>query len=140
LAGGLFLHRISFGTVKWHTAFSGAAKLFKYLARPRILAVAALIMAGLVLMFGSVSYTRIESTTGYKYSLVPEQHHVYIPELDRIVTLPGYSLWETPVTSTQVVALVDPVKPLVGFVLVIIALLIAAWSSVKTVNRAYGVE
>ena len=140
LAGGLFLHRITFGTVKWHIAFSGAARLFKYLAKPKIFIVVALIVAGLVLPFSSISYMRVETTTGYKYSLVPEQQHVYIPELGRIVTLPGYSLWETPVTSTQVVALVDPARPLIGFVLVIIALLIAAWSSVKAVNRAYGVE
>jgi len=140
LAGGLFLHRISFGTVRWHIAFSGAAKLFKHLARPKTFIVVALIVAGLATTFSGVSYTYIEATTGYKYSLVPEQRHVYIPELGRIVTLPGYSLWETPVTSTQVVALVDPARPLIGFVLVIIALLVAAWSSVKAVNRAYGVE
>jgi hypothetical protein len=140
LAGGLFLHRISFGTVKWHAAFSGAARLFKHLTKPKIFIVIALIVAGLATMLSGVSYTYIEATTGYRYSLVPEQRHVYVPELGRIVTLPGYSLWETPVTSTQVVALVDPARPLIGLLLVIIALLIAAWSSVKAVNRAYGVE
>jgi hypothetical protein len=140
LAGGLFLHRISFGTVKWHVAFSGAARLFKHLAKPKIFIVIALIVAGLVTMLSGVSYTYIEATTGYRYSLVTEQRHVYVPELGRIVTLPGYSLWEAPVTSTQVVALVDPARPLIGLLLVIIALLIAAWSSVKAVNRAYGVE
>jgi sulfite exporter TauE/SafE len=140
LAGGLFLHRISFGTVKWHIAFSGAAKLFKHLARPKAFTVAALIVAGLATMFSGVSYAYIEATTGYKYSLITEQRHVYVPELGRIVTLPGYSLWEAPVTSTQVVAIVDPARPLIGLLLVIMALLIAAWSSVKAVNRAYGVE
>jgi len=140
LAGGMFLHRITFGTVKWHIAFSGAARLFKHLARPKVFIVVALIVAGLAAMFSGVSYTYIEATTGYRYSLIPEQRHVYVPELGRIVTLPGYSLWETPVTSTQVVTLIDPVKPLIGLALVIIALLIAAWSSVKAVNRAYGVE
>jgi hypothetical protein len=140
LAGGLFLHRISFGTVKWHVAFSGTARLFKYLANPRVSIVTALIVAGLAAMLSGVSYTYIEATTGYRYSLVPEQRHVYVPELGRIVTLPGYSLWETPVTSTQVVAVIDPARPLIGLVLIIIALLVAAWSSVKAVNRAYGVE
>jgi hypothetical protein len=140
LAGGLFLHRISFGTIKWHIAFSGAARLFKHLANPRIMIVTALIVAGLAAMLSGVSYTYIEATTGYRYSLVPEQRHVYVPELGRIVTLPGYSLWEAPVTSTQVVAVIDPARPLTGLALIIIALLIAAWSSVKAVNRAYGVE
>ena len=140
LAGGIFLHRISFGIVRWHTPFTGAARLFRYLAKPRVLLVVGLIVAGLAVMAGSVTYYSFEAITGYKYTLVSEPHHVYVPELGRILTLPGYSLWESPVTTTITLTLVEPSRILVGMLLIIVALLLAARFSVIEVNRAYGVQ
>jgi hypothetical protein len=139
LAGGIFLHRISWGIVRWHTPFTGAARLFKYLAKPKVLLVVGLIVAGLALICGSTTYTSFQATTGYKYTLVSEPHKVYVPELNRILTLPGYTLWETPVTTTVTVTLVEPARIMIGLLLIIVALLIAARFSVIEVNRAYGV-
>jgi len=138
LAGGIFLHRISWGIVRWHTPFTGAARLFKHLAKPKVLLVTGLIVAGLALICGSTTYTSFQATTGYKYTLVTEQHHVYVPELNRILTLPGYTLYETPVTTTVTVTLVEPARIMIGLLLIIAALLIAARFSVMEVNKAYG--
>ena len=139
IAGGIFLHRTSFGIVKWHTPFTGTAKLFKYLARPRVLLVVGLIVAGLAIMASSTAYHSFEVTTGYRYTLVSEQHHVYVPELGRVLTLPGYSLWESPVTTTITLTVVDSSRILIGLFLIIVALLIAARFTVIEVNKAYGV-
>jgi len=139
VAGGIFLHRTSFGIVKWHTPFTGTAKLFKHLAKPRVLLVVGLIVAGLAIMASSITYHSFEVTTGYKYTLVSEPHRVYVPELDRTLTLPGYSLWESPVTTTITLTLVEPSRMLIGLFLIIVALLIAARFAVIEVNKAYGV-
>ena len=139
VAGGIFLHRSSFGIVKWHTPFTGTARLFRYLAKPRVLTVVGLIVAGLAVMASSVSYQSFEATTGYRYVLMVERHPVYVPELGRMLTLPTYSLWETPVTSTVTITLVEPSRILVGLLLIIAGLLAAARFAVIEVNKAYGV-
>jgi hypothetical protein len=140
LAFGGFIHKASKGEVKWNTVFKTLGGILKTIANPVALLSLALIVAGICLIGSAVSYHYIQVTTGYKYSLLSSSSKYYVPELERIVTMPAYTLWESPVVTTQVLTFFDTGRVLLGLWLIVIGLIVGAWGSVKATNRAFEVS
>jgi len=140
LAFGGFMHKASKGEVRWNTIFKTLGRILKTIAKPVALLSIALIVAGICLIGSAVSYHYIQATTGYKYSLLSSPSKYYVPELERIVTMPAYTLWESPVVTTQVQMLLDTGRVLLGLWLIVIGLIVGAWGSVKATNRAFEVS
>jgi hypothetical protein len=140
LAFGGFLHKVSKGETRWHVVFKDIGKILKCITKPYGLISIVLIIAGLCVIGSAVSYHYVQATTGYKYSLISSPSKHYVPEIERIITIPAYSLWESPVVTTQVLTFFDTGKLILGLWLVVIGLIIGAWGSVKAVNRAYEVS
>jgi hypothetical protein len=140
LAFGGFMHKASKGEVRWNTVFKTLGGILKTIANPVALLSLALIVAGICLIGSATSYHYIQATTGYKYSLLSESSKYYVPELERLITTPTYSLWESPVVTTQVLTFFDTGRALLGLWLIVIGLIVGAWGSVKATNRAFEVS
>jgi hypothetical protein len=136
---GLMNRAISRGEAKWYSIFTGVGNFLKAIVKPRNILATILVVVGLCLIASSVSYTYFEATTGYRYELLRETVRTYVPELGKIVSVPGYSLWETPIVTTQIITLVDAFRIALGIYLILIGLLFAAGRAVEATNRAYGV-
>jgi hypothetical protein len=137
---GLINMWMSRGEAKWYSIFTGVGRFLKAIVKPRNILATILVIIGLCLIATSVSYTYFEATTGYRYQLLRETVRAYVPELGKIVSVPGYSLWETPVVTTQIITLVDAFRIVLGIYLILIGLLFAAKRTVEATNRAYGVS
>jgi len=137
LAFGGFMHKLSRGEVRWNIIFKHVYGILRFMANPRALISLALIVAGLCIIGSAVSYHYVETTTGYRYALLRESGKTYVPELERIITAPSYTLWETPIRITEVITVLDPGKTVLGLWLIVIGLMIGAYFSTRAVNRAY---
>jgi hypothetical protein len=140
IAFGFVIRAISGGEAKWYSIFTGIGRFLKAILKPRNILATILVIIGLCLIASSVSYKYVEAITGYRYELVREASRAYVPELGRIITVPGYSLWEVPIVTTQVITLVDAFRVVLGIYLILIGLLFAAKRCVEATNRAYGVS
>jgi hypothetical protein len=140
IAFGFVNRAMSKGEAKWYSIFTGIGRILKAILKPRNILATILVIIGLCLIASSVSYRYVEAITGYKYELIREASRAYVPELGRIITVPGYGLWEVPVVTTQIITIVDAFRVVLGIYLILIGLLFAAKRCVEATNRAYGVS
>jgi hypothetical protein len=140
IAFGFVNRVISRGEAKWYSVFTGIGKILKTIAKPRNILATILIIIGLCLIASSVSYKYVEAITGYKYELIREASRAYVPELGKIITVPGYGLWEVPVITTQIITIVDAFRVVLGLYLILLGLGIVADRAIEATNRAYGVS
>jgi hypothetical protein len=140
IAFGFVNRAMSKGEAKWYSIFTGIGRILKAILKPRNILATILVIIGLCLIASSVSYRYVEAITGYKYELIREASRVYVPELGRIITVPGYGLWEVPIVTTQIITIVDAFRVVLGIYLILIGLLFAAKRCVEATNRAYGVS
>jgi hypothetical protein len=140
LAFGGFMHKVSKGETRWYVVLKDIGKILKCVTKPHGLIAIVLIIAGLCVIGSAVSYHYIQATTGYKYSLLSEPSKYYVPELERLITTPTYTLWESPVVTTQVLTFFDTGRVILGLWLIVIGLIVGAWGSVKATNRAFEVS
>jgi hypothetical protein len=140
LAFGGFMHKISRGEVRWNAILKDIGGILRLIANPRTLISLALIVAGVCLIASATSYHYVETTTGYRYELLQESGRAYVPELERIITVPAYTLWETPIRTTQIITMLDPFRTVLGIWLIVLGLIVGAYFSAKAVNKAYGVS
>jgi len=162
--GGLFLNKISGKHLGKSYLFKQTWRIFFAWILPpwkralRILLVVAPIVAGLILIGSAPRWWSYEVTTGYSYRL--REKVEYQPILDyycKLVTTPmgadqvcgyvtrwakayKYELVEYPVTHTFQTWYLDMGHVLIGAILIIVGLIVAAYFMVKANNQLYGVE
>ena len=148
--GGLFLRKISDRQLGFSHPFKQTWKIFfSWILPPwrravKILAVIALITAGIVTIASSLTWEYNEQVTGYRYVLVGGLNERAIVTMDGALTgyvwIPTYGLLEFPVKTGFYTTYINGFNLLTGITLILLGLYLGAYWLVKANNQLYGAK